>query len=155
MHWLAARPAYVLFPMFVVVGLAVTFVFDLLVRRYVAPDTRERATHTAGVMLQVIATIYAILIAFVIVDEYTRLNETQAQVSSKAAALALVDANSFDLPRSDGPRIREATVAYARVALRSEIPRLSTDAERDPTADRSVARLFAAVQAANPETPAE
>jgi hypothetical protein len=151
-HWLAGRPAYVLFPIFIVVGLSLTYALDRLVRRYVAPETRERATHTAGVMLQVIATIYAILIAFVIVDEYTRLSDSQAQVSSKAAALAVIDANSFDLPRADGPRIRAATVAYARVALRSEIPHLTSSAERDPNADRSVARMFAAVQASEPRT---
>lgn len=155
LHWLAGRPAYVLFPMFVVIGVALTYALDVAVRRYVPPETRERATHTAGVMLQVIATIYAILIAFVIVDEYTRISDTQAQVSSKAAALAVIDANSFDLPRSDGARIQEATVAYARVALRSEIPRLRSDADRDPKADRSVARLFLAVQASDPETPSE
>jgi hypothetical protein len=154
-RWLAGRPAYVLFPIFIAAGLIVTYVLDMLVRRYVAPDTRERATHTAGVMLQVIATIYAILIAFVIVDEYTRLNDTQSQVSSKAAALAVIDANSRDFPSSDQLRVQAATRHYARVSIRSEIPRLRHDAKPDLSTDHALDRVFRAVQATEPTSVAE
>ncbi|MEX0664007.1 MAG: DUF4239 domain-containing protein [Acidimicrobiia bacterium] len=155
LRWLAGQPAYVLFPIFIAAGLIVTFLLDALMRRYVAPDTRERATHTAGVMLQVIATIYAILIGFVIIDEYTRLNETQAQVSSKAAALAVIDANSRDFPGSDQIRVRAATRHYARVSMRSEIPRLKEDAKPDRSTDRALDRVFRAVQATEPTSVAE
>ena len=155
LRWLAGRPAHVLFPMFIVAGLLVTLALDVIVRRYVKPDTRERATHTAGVMLQVIATIYAILIAFVIVDEYTRLNDAQAQVSSKAAALAVIDANSRSLPRADQARMQTATRRYAQVSIRSEIPSLRDDAKPDPATDRALDQVFRALQATEPTSATE
>ena len=155
MRWLAGRPAWVLFPMFIVVGIAVTYAIDRTVRRYLAPETREQATHTAGVMLQVIATIYAILIAFVIVDEYTRVHETQAQVSSKAAALAVIDANSRALSDTESARIHAATRSYARASIRAEIPRLEEDAAPDRSTDRALDRMFRAVQGSTPNTDAE
>jgi hypothetical protein len=155
LRWLAGRPAFVLFPLFIAAGVIVTVVLDMLVRRYVRPETRERANHTAGVMLQAIATIYAILIAFVIVDEYTRLNDTQAQVSSKAAALAVIDANSRSFPSADQARIQAATRRYAQVSIRSEIPRLRDDTSPDPATDRALDRVFRAVQATEPNRAAE
>jgi hypothetical protein len=155
MRWLAGLPAYALFPLFIVIGLGLTLLLDLLVRRFVDADTRERATHTAGVMLQVIATIYAILIGFVIVDKYTRLSDIQAQVSDKASALAVIQANTRELPADARGAIERATVAYTKASLESEIPHLEEDATPDHRSVVTLDALFRAVQSSDPDTAAE
>ena len=106
-HWLASLPAGLIFVLFSGVAIGITVLYDGLGRKFGSPGTRERASQTASVTLQVTATIYAILIAFVIVDAYGQLRDTQAQISTKAASLAIVYENSRDLPRSAGEPIRE------------------------------------------------
>ena len=116
--------------------------FDVLVRRFVSPETRERASQTASVTLQVTATIYAILIAFVIVDAYGQLRDTQEQISQKASSLAIVYENSRDLPDPAGTAIRSATLDYARAVVARGIPRLEETDEPDLPTDRALEKLF-------------
>jgi len=149
---LGELPAEVLFPLFVAVGIGITFVLDLVMRRLVRPETRERASATAAVTLQVTATIYAILIAFVIVDEYTQLRDTQSQVSDKAASLSIVFENSRAFPKADGDRIRTETIEYAEAVVEHGFPHLEETDTPDRATDRAVERLFAAVQATEPTT---
>lgn len=152
---LASLPAWALFPLLVVFGIAVTLAFDVLMRRYVTPETRERASSTAAVTLQVTATIYAILIAFVIVDEYSQLRDAQSQVSDKAAGLAIVYENSRALSDAEGRGIRTATLEYARAVVDHAFPRLEDSGEPDRATDRRLEALFAAVQGVEPRAPSE
>ena len=125
-RWLGQLPAEVLFPVFVLAGIGLTYVFDLLMRRFVKPETRQRATATAAVTLQVTATIYAILIAFVIVDEYTQLRDTQSQISDKASSLSIMYESSRALPEPAGNKVRVATLDYARSVVTSGLPAART-----------------------------
>jgi len=143
---IGALPAYLLFPLFVVIGILLTVILDLIVRHWVRPETRERASPTASVTLQVTATIFAILIAFVIVDEYSQLRDTQAQVSAKAADLAVIQENSRAFPGPAGADLRQATLVYARSIVDHGFPRLKNHAEPDPRTDQAIEELFAAVQ---------
>ena len=59
--------------------------------------------------MQVTATIYAILIAFVIVDAYSQVRDSQADVSSKAASLAVIYENSRGLPEPGADEIRDGS----------------------------------------------
>jgi hypothetical protein len=149
-HWLASLPAGLIFVLFTGVAIGITVLFDVLMRKLVAPETRERASQTASVTLQVTATIYAILIAFVIVDAYGQLRDTQAQISTKAASLAIVYENSRDLPRSAGEPIRESALDYARAVVARGIPRLEETDEPDRPTDRALEKLFRQVQRYEP-----
>jgi hypothetical protein len=131
-----------------------TFAFDHIARRRVAPEVRGRASTTAGVALQVVATIYAILIAFVIVDEYTTVRDAQSQVSDKAAALAVVTENS----RAFGPAgetVREATLVYARSVVDHALPKLREEARPDQRNDAALEKVYRAVQAVVPRGDAQ
>jgi len=154
-RWLGQLPAEVLFPVFAIVGLGLTFLFDQLVRRYVSEETRHRATATAAVTLQVTATIYAILIAFVIVDEYTQLRSAQGDISAKASALAVIDESSRALPQAVSDSIRTETLAYARTIVQESIPRFEKRAVPDPRADRLLERVYRTVQSYEPKTQSE
>jgi hypothetical protein len=154
-RWLGSLPAIALFPLFAAFGIAITYLFDVVMRRYVAPETRQRASATASVTLQVTATIYAILIAFVIVDAYTQLRDTQSQVSAKASNLAVVFENSRDLPDPAGEDVRTRALDYARAVVDRGIPRLVDHSTPDPHTDQALERLFRAVQRVEPGDPSQ
>jgi hypothetical protein len=154
-RWLGQLPAEVLFPVFVLVGVGLTYLFDLAMRRWVKPETRQRASATAAVTLQVTATIYAILIAFVIVDEYTQLRSTQSQISDKASSLSIMFESSRALPEPAGNDVREATLAYARSVVGNGFPLLEHEAEPDLKSDRAVEHIYNVVSHITPAGPAQ
>lgn len=154
-RWLASLPALALFPLLAAIGIALTIVIDVVRRRVVAPETRERASATASVTLQATATIYAILIAFVIVDAYTQLRDAQEQISTKVSALSTLYENSRALPESEADAVRKATVGYARAVVDRALPRLEDTAEPELRTTRALGRLYARVQAIEPTTPSE
>ena len=150
-HWLASLPAYVLFPAFAIIGIGLTLAFDVLVRRWVQPETRSRASPTASVTLQVTATIYAILIAFVIIDAYNQVQSTQREISSKASNLAIVYENSRAFESESGTDVRAAAMAYAKAVVARGIPRLEDSGAPDRETDARLEALFRAVQAVEPK----
>jgi hypothetical protein len=154
-RWLGQLPAGVLFPLMIVVGIAVTLGLDMVIRHFVAEETRQRATTTAAVALQVTATIYAILIAFVIVDEYTQLRAAQSQVSDKSAQLSAIFENSRGLPQPGGARVQQATLAYAHAVVDHGFPHLESSATPDATTDHAIERLYRAAQRIEPRTPSQ
>lgn len=149
---LASLPAVVLFPLFAVIGIGLTLLFDIVMRHFVAPETRERATSTASVTLQVTATIYAILIAFVIVDAYGQIRDVQGELSQKAAELSVVVANSRALPEPQGADIRKAALAYARAVVNDGLPRLEETGRPSRPSDEKLEALFRQVQRADAVT---
>jgi hypothetical protein len=154
-HWLASLPAGLIFLLFAGIAIGVTLLFDVLTRKFVAPEVRQRASATASVTLQVTATIYAILIAFVIVDAYGQLRDTQGQLSSKASNLAIVYENSRDLPEPAGKEVRAASLKYARAVVRRGIPRLEDTEQPDLPTDEALEKLFRTVQRYEPKSDAE
>jgi hypothetical protein len=150
-HWLASLPAAVLFPAFAIIGVCLTIAFDVLMRRWVQPETRSRASPTASVTLQVAATIYAILIAFVIVDAYNQVQQTQREVSSKASSLAIVFENSRSFEAQSGVEVRAAALRYAKAVLHRGIPRLQDSGKPDEHTDDELEVLFRVVQAVEPK----
>jgi hypothetical protein len=154
-RWLASLNGWVLFPLMGAIWAAITFLFIVLVRRYVPADVRSRAGPTAAVTLQVLATMYAILIAFVIVDEYTQLRSAQSEVSDKAAALSTLFENSRAFPTPQGDLVRTRTLDYARAFVGVTVPHLGEEATPDARTDRAVEQMFHAVQGIEPKSQSE
>ncbi|MCJ7437162.1 MAG: DUF4239 domain-containing protein [Acidimicrobiia bacterium] len=155
LHWLGSLPAVVLFSLFGTIGIALTFALDTVTRRYVKPETRERANSTASVTLQVTATIYAILIAFVIVDAYNQIRATQDQVSDNAANLSVIVENSRAFPDTVGEDLRDASIRYARAVVETGFPRLDQSASASIVSDERLEHLFRSVQRIEPTSEAE
>jgi Protein of unknown function (DUF4239) len=149
-RWLADLPGWVLFPLMVAIGAALTLLFAELVRRHVPAEVRSRAGPTAAVTLQVLATMYAILIAFVIVDEYTQLRSAQSEISDKAAALSTLFENSRAFPVAEGALVRSRTLDYARAFTTDTMPHLGEEASPDRATDRKLEAIFQAVQEIEP-----
>src|SRR5450759_2942067 len=76
MTWLCSLPAWVIFPLFAAATLLFTVAVDGILRRRLVPDdVRAKASPSAATTLQALATIYAVLAAFVVVDEYGQLRD--------------------------------------------------------------------------------
>jgi Protein of unknown function (DUF4239) len=151
-HWLASLPAGLIFIVFAAIAIGITFLFDIIMRKFVPPEVRERASATASVTLQVTATIYAILIAFVIVDAYSQLRDTQSTISGKASGLAVVDENSRDIPNPAGEEIRRVTLGYARAVVRRGIPSLEDTSKPDRHTDEALETIFRTAQRYEPQS---
>jgi hypothetical protein len=151
-RWLAGLPGWALFPVMFGVGVTLTLVLDSTMRRFVSSETRGRASATAGVTLQVVATIYAILIAFVIVDEYSQIRSAQDQVYDKVSGLSIVFENSRDLPDREGEPVRETTLAYARSVITNGLPNLEEHDRPDLDTDQKLEAVYRALQGFEPTT---
>jgi len=151
--WLGSLPAWALFALFASGAVLFTFGVDELLRRRLNPDVRARAGPTAATTLQALATIYAVLVAFVIVNEYTQFRSAQSQVSDKAAQLSVVFENSRNLPEPDGQRLRAAALHYAEEDLRDGIPYLERTSTPSLRADASLDQLYRVVATIEPHTP--
>ena len=82
--------------------------------------------------------MYAILIAFVIVDEYTQLRSAQNEISDKAAALSTLYENSRAFPTPQGDLLRTRTLDYARAFSEHTMPHLGDEASSRRITDRKL-----------------
>jgi hypothetical protein len=151
MTWLGSLPAWAIFPLFAAGTLLLTVAVDGILRRRLVPEeVRAGASPSAATTLQALATIYAVLVAFVIVDEYSQLRDTQTQVATKAAELSVIFENSRNLPDVDGGRIRAATLNYARVEVSKGIPQLVDQSRPSPQSDAALENIYRVVAAIEP-----
>jgi hypothetical protein len=151
MTWLGSLPAWAIFPLFAAATLLFTVAVDgILRRRLVSDDVRAQASPSAATTLQALATIYAVLAAFVVVDEYGQLRDAQSQVGAQAAGLSVIFENSRNLPPDSGARIRAATIDYARVEVRSGLPRLVQKSQPSPQSDAALERIYRVVATIEP-----
>jgi hypothetical protein len=154
-RWLAGLPSAVLFIGFAAFGIALTLVVDLVLRRRMEDNTRTEAGRTAAIMLGVLANIYAVLIAFVIVQGWSNLQEAQTFVDSQATAMTEIRENTKVLGPADARPINQTLHAYARSVVNEDIPTMKDSGRRSPVASARLEELFAAVRGVTPKGTAQ
>lgn len=154
-QWLAALPSLVLFLGFAAIGIGLTLVADLVLRRRMKDNTRTEAGRTAAVMLAVLANIYAVLIAFVIVQGWTNLQDAQTVVDSEATALTAIRENTKVLNDHDAAPINTALDDYARAVIEDDFPAMEDHGRRSPIASARLDELFKSIRLVSPEGPAQ
>src|SRR3954471_21258436 len=98
----------------VVVGAVVGVVFLLvwLIRKLV-PSVREGFdAEVSSQLLGVVAALFGLLLAFIVVIAYQNYGDTQSNVSNEAGALATIVRDSAAFPESDGAHVRTAVGVY-------------------------------------------
>jgi hypothetical protein len=128
---------------------------DGVMRHFVTPEVRGRAGPTAGVTVQVIATIYAVLVAFVIVSEYSQLRSANDQVAAKAAELSAITENSRVFAEAEGHDLRVATTAYARAIVDQSFGDFARTSKPDALGDRKLEDIFRSLRSIHPVTAEE
>jgi hypothetical protein len=151
MTWLGSLPAWAIVPLFAAATVLLTVAVDGILRRRLVPDdVRTKASPTAATTLQALATIYAVLVAFVIVDEYGQLRDAQSEVASKAAQLSVIYDNSRNLTPQSGALVRDATIRYARIEVRNGLPDLVRTSQPSPQSDAALERIYRVVATIEP-----
>ena len=75
-------------------------------------------------MLGVVAALFGLLLAFIVVIAYQNYGDTQSNVSNEADALAAIVRDSGAFPQPDRDRVRAAVGAYVRAVVDDEWPRM-------------------------------
>ena len=123
-----------------------------LIRRFV-PATREGFdAEVSSQMLGVVASLFGLLLAFVIVIEYQNFGSAQDNVGQEADSLAAITRDSDALAPAEGARVRAAIGTYVRAVVDDEWPRLR-DGHDSAQAWSDVNLVYAALQAARPTSP--
>ena len=152
LNWLVDLPTGVLFLGLMAAGLVVAAVLSALSTRAIEDDVRARTSTSVTTVVGVVAGLYAVLVAFVIVNEWQTFNDAQAQVSNESAAInsALFSAGVLKEPART--EIQRALLDYDRSVVCVELPYLS--GHQGPAAPTRVAlrRLFETVARASPAT---
>jgi hypothetical protein len=154
-EWLARLPAFVLFTGFALIGIGLTLTADFIFRRRLQDRTRTEAGRTAAIMLGVLANIYAVLIAFVIVQGWGNLQQAQTYVDSQATALSEIRENSKVLGAADATPIDAAAKAYARSVIHWDLPAMRDHGRRSPETSIALRHLFASVRNVTPKGAAQ
>ena len=147
-------PAWLLFVAVVaaIVGLVLFLVW--LVRRLV-PAVREGFdAEVAAQMLGVVAALFGLLLAFVVVIAYQSYGDAQSNVTDEADALAAIVRDSDAFGQPDGGRARRAVGAYVRAVVDDEWPR-THDGKDSRRAQLAVDGMYRAIQAIDPGSPKE
>jgi hypothetical protein len=135
-----------------IVGLVLALVW--LVRRLV-PGVREGFdAEVSSQMLGVVAALFGLLFAFVIVIAYQNYTDAQGNVSDEADALAAIVRGSAAFPQPEQERLRAAVGTYVRVVVDEEWPRMRQGKD-SAAAWSAVDGMFAALQGFDPGSPRE
>jgi hypothetical protein len=137
----------------VVVGAIVGIVLGLvwLIRRLV-PSTREGFdAEVSSQLLGVVAALFGLLLAFIVVIAYQNYGDTQSNVSNEADALAAIVRDSAAFPQPDSVRIHTAVGAYVRAVVNDEWPRMH-EGKDSARAAAAVAGMYRAIQGVDPKS---
>ncbi len=151
MTWIGSLPSWALFPLFGAAALLFMIAVDGIMRRRVIPTSvRDRAGPTAATTLQALATIYAVLVAFVIVNEYNSLRDAQSVISDRVAALNILYENSLNLDAPHAQQIQTATLNYARTDLNVGIPYVERTGKPSVASDHALERIYVVMATFDP-----
>jgi hypothetical protein len=107
----------------IVVGVAVgVAVLLYLVQLAVPHRIREEHNDVAGFVYAVLGVLYAVMLGFVVVNEWENLQTTKTNTFAEANELGALFWNARALPPADGRTLEKTTRDYANVVIDSEWP---------------------------------
>jgi hypothetical protein len=121
-HLLTSLPLGLAGLIVVGLGTAISMLGPGVVRRYVAFDKLAFNNEVAGFKFAVVGTLYAVLLAFVIIVVWEKFSATQADVVNEAGAAATVYRLSPALGDKAGADLRGAVTTYLKAAIADDWP---------------------------------
>jgi hypothetical protein len=135
-----------------VVGIVLLSVWA--VRRWL-PVTRDGFdAEVSSQMLGVVASLFGLLLAFVVVIEFQAFSSAGDNVQTEADGLAAIVRDSYAFGEPGGGSIRSSIGDYLHVVVDREWP-LMRDGHESPAAWGRIDGVFAAMQAYTPATPSQ
>jgi hypothetical protein len=132
-----------------IVGLVLLLVW--LVRRFVPGVSEGFDAEVASQMLGVVAALFGLLLAFIIVIAYQNYGDTQGRVSDEADALAAIVRDSGAFPQPDRDRVRRAVGAYVQTVVNEEWS-LMHEGRDSARAWATVDTMYEALQSVEPRS---
>lgn len=132
-----------------IVGVVLLLVW--LTRRFVPAVAEGFDAEVSSQMLGVVAALFGLLFAFIVVLAYQNYSDAQDKVSNEADALAAIVRDSGALPQPDRDRVRASVGAYVRSVVDDEWPGMR-DGEDSAKAWAALDAVYATLQTVEPES---
>jgi hypothetical protein len=122
--WLLQIPPVVLGVLWVAVVVGISVVGLLVFRRVVSHTRLADTTATSGTVFQLAGTLYAVLVAFVVVVVWGQFTDAEHASGAEAAAISDLLRDSAALPPASRTAVEQALLAYTRDVIDDEFPRM-------------------------------
>ncbi len=149
-----AVPIWLLLVAVIVAIVALVLFLVWLARKLVPTVTEGFDAEVSSQMLGVVAALFGLLFAFIIVIAYQNFTDAQSNVSDEAGALAAIVRDSGVFPPAERDRVRGAVGVYVKTVVSEEWPRLR-QGSASPAAQPAVAGMYTALQGVDPRSPRE
>jgi Protein of unknown function (DUF4239) len=138
----------------VVVGALVGIVLLLVwaIRRLVPAVAEGFDAEVSSQMLGVVAALFGLLLAFIIVIAYQNYADAQSNVTGEADALAAIVRDSGAFQPTERDRVRASIAAYVRTVADDEWPRMRKGND-SAQAWADINGIFAVLQRVEPKSP--
>jgi hypothetical protein len=132
-----------------IVGLVLLLVW--LIRTLVPAVGEGFDAEVASQMLGVVAALFGLLLAFIIVIAYENYTDAQSNVTGEADALAAIVRDTGAFQPAERDRVRASIGAYVRTVADDEWPRMR-EGHDSPQAWAKVNGIFAVLQGVEPKS---
>jgi hypothetical protein len=147
-------PDWALGLIFVVGTVLVVLIAFALVCRFMSAWRAERSSQTITGVAAMVMTIFALVLAFVIVNLYNSYDSAVNNVSAEATALTELMHDTQEFPPGARNRINRAVAQYIVEVRDVEFPALK-EGHHDPRATVLLTNIFKAVESYSPSTAAQ
>lgn len=146
-------PEWVLGLIFIGGTVALTLGAKVLVRHYLG-EWRDIGVEGILGVAAMVMTLFALVLAFVVVNLYNDYDKASTDVSDEANALGALVQDARTFPRAGEAAVDSAVVSYVLEVRRREFGRLA-EGDLDARAEALVSGIFNAVAGSSPATPTQ
>lgn len=124
MLWLLQIPPTVLGTLWVAVIVGISLGGLLMFRAVMPAERFDSANTVSTTMFQLAGTLYAVLVAFVVVVVWEQFSDAEDASGQEAAAIADLLRDSAALPPQSQSAVEQALIGYTRSVIDIEFPRM-------------------------------
>jgi hypothetical protein len=110
--------------------------------RFISDHVREVSGNGVLNTLAIVASFYAFLVGFIVVQEWGKVSDAKEQVSIEAASLATAVFAISTLPPPYSVNLYNSLFAFVRSEVCDEIPYLATATRQDPRTTVALQKLY-------------
>jgi phosphate/sulfate permease len=123
----------------------------VLVRRRVSLATLQEHHEVAGITYAVLAGLYGVILAFVLVSCWERFDDVRHTIEAEANTLGNIRRHTLAFPEPARSTVEDAVVAYARSVVEQEWPAME-QGQSSPATHAAYVKLWQAVLGIEPGT---
>jgi hypothetical protein len=139
----------------VIGGITIASVVGLLLVRTKWSATRTRQHHeVGGYMLSILATLYAVVLGFVVVDVSDNVQQAKVNIEAEANAMLNICMFADGFPKSDSGAIGAACLAYCNAVVDKEWEGMP-EGKLCPESYHTMRQIWNAIKSCNPSNEKE